>query len=217
MIKYLYLPLFKSKKELVMKLIILGPPGSGKGTVSEKLAKEFKLFHLSAGDLLREEIRRKTSLGKQIQKYIDTGNLVPPHLVVEMVKEKLGKKMDYILDGFPRSLDQATKIEEVDAVIYLSLPEKAIIKRLSGRRIDPITGKTYHLRELPPPRKIAKRLIQRNDDLPSVVKKRLKVYHRETEPVIKYYQNKRILKKINGKGEPQEVYERVRKAMKEMI
>jgi len=198
-----------------MKLIILGPPGSGKGTVSERLAKDFHLFHVSVGDLLRKEAKKNTALGKKISSCIDKGDLVPHQLAIDIAKKAIGKKQNFIFDGFPRSVDQAKLIQDVDidAVIYLDVPEKDVVKRLSGRLLDPVTRKTYHLQYLPPPKNIMKRLIQRKDDTPKVIKERFKVYHRETEPVIKYYQKKGVLKKIDGRGDPAAVYDRVKKAV----
>ena len=198
-----------------MKVIILGPPGSGKGTVSERLAKDFHLFHVSVGDLLRKEAKKNTALGKKISSYINKGDLVPHQMAIDIAKKAIGKKQNFIFDGFPRSVDQAKLIQDVDidAVIYLDVPEKDVVKRLSGRLLDPVTRKTYHLQYLPPPKNIMKRLIQRKDDTPKVIKERFKVYHRETEPVIKYYQKKGVLKKIDGRGDPAAVYDRVKKAV----
>ena len=199
-----------------MKLVILGPPGSGKGTVSERLAKDFHLLHISVGDLLRKEAKKKTSLGKKISSYIDKGNLVPQQMAADIAKKAIGKKKDFMFDGFPRSIDQAKLIEDldIDAVIYLDVPEKEVVKRLSGRLLDPVTGKTYHEQYLPPPKNIMKRLVQRKDDKPAVIKERFKVYHSETEPVIKFYQKKGILAKVDGKGKPEEVYRRVKNILK---
>ena len=201
-----------------MKLIILGPPGSGKGTVSERLAKDFRLFHVSVGDLLRKEAKKKTILGRKISRYVNSGKLVPHQMAVNIAKKAISKKKDFLFDGFPRSIDQAKLIEngDIHAVIYLDVPEKEVVKRLSGRLLDPVTGKTYHRQYLPPPKNIMKRLVQRKDDTPKVIKERFKVYHQETEPVIKYYQKEGILKKINGEGKPEEVYKRVKEAVKEI-
>ncbi|MDP3699102.1 MAG: nucleoside monophosphate kinase [Nanoarchaeota archaeon] len=199
-----------------MKIIILGPPGSGKGTVSERLATDFHLLHVSVGDLLRKEAKKDTALGKKISSYIDKGNLVPHRLAAEIAKKAIGRKKDFLFDGFPRSIDQARLIEDLDldAVIYLDVPEKEIVKRLSGRLLDPATGKTYQLQYLPPPKNIIKRLVQRKDDTPKVIKERFKVYHQQTEPVIRYYQKKGVLAKVDGTGKPEEVYRRVKKAVK---
>lgn len=210
--------MFNSRKRGRMKLVILGPPGSGKGTVSERLAKEFHLLHVSVGDLLRKEAKKKTSLAKEIRSYMDKGNLVPHQLAVDIAKKAIGTRKNFMFDGFPRSIDQAKLIEDlkIDLVIYLDVPEKEVVKRLSGRLLDPVTGKTYHLQYLPPPKNIVKRLIQRKDDNPSAIRQRFKVYHRETEPVIKYYQKKGILARIDGTGNPKGVYERVRKVVKRL-
>ncbi|MEK6939532.1 MAG: nucleoside monophosphate kinase [Nanoarchaeota archaeon] len=206
------------KKRSKLKLIILGPPGSGKGTVSERVAKDFHLLHISVGDLLRQEAKKNTALGKKISSYIDKGNLVPHQMAVDIAKKAIGKKKDFMFDGFPRSIDQAKLIGDVDIdlLIYLDVPEKEVVKRLSGRLLDPVTGKTYHQHYLPPPKNIMKRLVQRKDDTPKIIKERFKVYHKETEPVIKYYQKKGILIKISGTGSPEEVYARVKKTVKEI-
>src|SRR3989344_395799 len=132
-----------------MKLIILGPPGSGKGTIAEKLSKDFNLYHLSVGELLRKEIAKKTPIGKRI-KSIGKGSLAPDKLVNNIVNLNLKGKKSFILDGFPRTLSQAKETAKIkiDLVIYLAISEKAVIKRLSGRRVCP-KGHTYHLTNLP--------------------------------------------------------------------
>ena len=201
-----------------MKLIILGPPGSGKGTISERLVKDFNLLHVSIGDLLRKEAKKNTALGKEISGYINKGNLVPHHMAVKIAKKAIKNKKNFLFDGFPRSIDQAKEIENegIDLALYVSVPEKEVIKRLSGRLLDPVTGKTYHLKYLPPPKNILKRLVHRKDDTPKVIKERFKVYHQETEPVIKHYQKKGILQTINGVGKTEEVYNRVKMIVKKL-
>ena len=202
-----------------MKIIILGPPGSGKGTVSEQLAKEFKLFHLSIGEMLRKEAKRNTQAGKKIRRYIEKGDLVPVQLAVKIVKQKVKNKNKYLLDGFPRSVEQARKVEDldIDLVLYLHLPQSKVIERLSGRLLDPVTGKTYHKKYLPPPKNILKRLVQRKDDHPKVIKERFKVYNKETKPLIKYYQKKEILLSIDASGNPKQVYQLVKKNLAKYI
>ena len=116
-----------------MKLILLGPPGSGKGTVAEKLAKDFNLKHISTGALLREEIAKDTPIGRDVKKYVEAGEFVPSTFILEMMKLEITDKDDYILDGFPRSLDQAEAMTEVDAVIYLEVPDENLIERFAGR------------------------------------------------------------------------------------
>jgi len=200
-----------------LKIILLGPPGSGKGTVSERLEKVFNLLHVSAGELLREEVSKETTIGKEIKKYIEQGHLVPNQFVVEMIKLDVAEKEDYILDGFPRTVEQAESINDlaIDLVIYLDVPEDIVIERLSLRRMDPETGKIYHLKFIPPPEDIKNRLVQRKDDQEEVIKDRFKVYHQETEPLIEYYSNKKLLKRIDGSLPPEEVYQEVKKLVEE--
>jgi len=204
-----------------MKIILLGPPGSGKGTVSERLEKDFNLFHLSAGELLREEVAKETTIGKEIKKYISQGELVPAKFVVELVKLEVAKKTDYILDGFPRSIDQAQEIDDldIDAVILLDVPEEVVIERFSGRRMCEKAGHGYHLKYIPPKKEgicdiDGSTLIQRVDDKPEVIKKRFQVYHRETQPLIEYYMKKNLLKKVDASKDPETVYREVKNVLK---
>lgn len=204
-----------------MKIILLGPPGSGKGTVSEQLIKDFNLYHISAGELLREEVNKQTTIGKDIQKYIEKGRLVPNHLVVEMVKLEAAGKKNYILDGFPRSVEQAAAINnlKIDLVIYLEIAEKAVIERLSWRRICQRGDHGYHLKYLPPKKQgicdiDGTKLIQRADDNPTVIKERFKVYNKETKRVIEYYKKKGILVTVDATPAPENVYEMVKKIAK---
>ena len=202
-----------------MKLIILGTPGSGKGTISEMLEKEFGWFHLSAGALLREEVEKKTSLGKDIQKFIDKGKLVPDMLITEMVKMELVGKKNFILDGFPRTVGQAEVIGDlpVDKILFLDVPEKIVIRRFAGRRKCP-KGHGYHMINLPP-KKVGVcdvdglPLSRRADDNPEVIKERFKVYGKQTAPVAEYYQKKKKLIMIDSVESPEEVYRRVKKVL----
>ncbi|MDP3989775.1 MAG: nucleoside monophosphate kinase [archaeon] len=201
-----------------MKLVILGPPGSGKGTVASRLAKDFHLKHLSIGQLLREEACRKTKSAKEISKFINKGDLVPNQMSIDLVKKQVKKNKNYILDGFPRAIGQAegTKDLDIDLVIYLEVSEKDTLERLGKRRTDPLTGKTYHLIFLPPPKNIIKRLIKRKDDTPKAIKERLNVFNKETKPVLKYFKIRGMLKKVNGAQTPDKVYAAVKKAVEEL-
>ncbi len=202
-----------------MKLILLGPPGSGKGTISEQLAKDFHLLHLSAGAILREEVEKRTSLGKEIKKFIDRGALVPDHLVVDIVKLEIGSKKNFILDGFPRSVQQAHDIEDlkIDTVIYLDISQEAVITRFADRFVCP-RGHSFNSTSLKPKKKgfcdyDGSALIRRKDDDPTVIKERFKVYNKETAPLIEYYRKKRILQKVNADQEPGKVYKNVREVL----
>ncbi|MEK6937930.1 MAG: nucleoside monophosphate kinase [Nanoarchaeota archaeon] len=195
-----------------MRLILLGAPGSGKGTISEVLVDKLHLFHISPGELLREEVRKQTTIGKEIAKYIEKGELVPNKFVVEMVKLEIGKRKDFVLDGFPRSVEQAKEIKDlkIDAVISLEVPEKVVIERFSGRRTCPKCNAGYHIKYIPPKKegicdKCGERLIQRKDDAPQTVKERFKVYHKETAPLVEYYRKRRLLHQIDASSVPEEV------------
>lgn len=203
-----------------MKVLILGPPGSGKGTISEQLEKEFHFFHVSAGELLRKEAAKNTAEAKKIKTMIDAGHLVPNELVVKLIKKDVKNKRKYILDGFPRNVEQAEAIEDlkVDVAINLDVPEEIIIERLSGRRVCTQGHHGYHLKYLPPKKAgicnyDGSALIQRKDDTPEVIRERFKIFRQETEPVVGYYQRKKILKQVDGSGSPDLVYERVKEVL----
>lgn len=204
-----------------MKLIILGPPGSGKGTVSKKLVKDFNLAHISPGEMLREEVIKKTSLGEEINKYISKGELVPDNIVADMVKLKMRSHGSFILDGFPRTLEQAgilEKFTEVDLVVFLDIPEELAVERISGRRICEKCETPYHIKYIVPKKagtcdKCSGKLIQRSDEKPEIVKKRFKIYFEQSLPLVKHYEKKKLLEKVDGSGKPEEVYERVKKTI----
>ena len=200
-----------------MKLILLGPPGSGKGTVAQMLAKDFNFAHVSAGELLREEIKKRTTLGNDIKKLVETGALVPDLLVTEIMKLDVSSKENYIMDGFPRTLTQAEAIEDldIDMAIYLEVPDEVVIDRFAGRRTDPVTGDVYHIKHNPAPAEIQDRLVQRKDDTPETVKDRLVIYHKQTQPLVDFYEKKGILKTIDGAPPPKKVYEVVKKVVEE--
>jgi len=193
-------------------VVFLGPPGAGKGTQAKRLAKEKGFVHLSTGDLLREAVRKGTPLGKKAKEYMERGELVPDELIVALIEEVLPEEGKVILDGFPRTVEQAKALEEMlsrkgkelTAVLLFEAPDEELIERLSGRRVDPETGEVYHVKFNPPPP--GKKVVQREDDKPEVIKKRLEVYRRQTAPLVEYYAKKGILKRIDASLPPEEVY-----------
>ncbi|MBI2151720.1 nucleoside monophosphate kinase [Candidatus Woesearchaeota archaeon] len=205
-----------------MKIILLGPPGSGKGTVSENLVKDFSAAHISPGEILREEVSKETTLGIEIKKYIEKGNLVPNQFIVEIIKLEIIGKKDFILDGFPRSLDQAEAIKDIplDVVLYLDVPEKVVIERFSGRRTCS-NNHGYHIKYLPPKKEglcdiDGLPLSKRKDDKPDIIKERFRVYHKNTAPLVEYYKKKGLLISVDASPAPEKVYAEVKKALKKI-
>lgn len=187
-----------------MKIILLGPPGAGKGTQAEIICKNFFIPHISTGDMLREAIANETATGKIAKEIMDAGNLVPDDVIVSMVKERIKKedcRNGFLFDGFPRTIPQADALENqeifVNVVLELTLKDELIINRMSGRRVHQPSGRSYHL-EFNPPEKdgvddvTGEPLIQRDDDKPETVKNRLEVYWEQTNPLIVYYRSKSV-------------------------
>ena len=187
-----------------MKIILLGPPGAGKGTQAEIICKNFSIPHISTGDMLREAIANETATGKIAKEIMDAGNLVPDDVIVSMVKERIKKedcRNGFLFDGFPRTIPQADALENkeifVNVVLELTLKDELIINRMSGRRVHQPSGRSYHL-EFNPPEKdgvddvTGEPLIQRDDDKPETVKNRLEVYWEQTDPLIVYYRSKSV-------------------------
>ena len=187
-----------------MKIILLGPPGAGKGTQAEIICKNFSIPHISTGDMLRESIANETATGKIAKEIMDAGNLVPDDVIVSMVKERIKKedcRNGFLFDGFPRTIPQADALENqeifVNVVLELTLKDELIINRMSGRRVHQPSGRSYHL-EFNPPEKdgvddvTGEPLIQRDDDKPETVKNRLEVYWEQTNPLIVYYRSKSV-------------------------
>src|ERR1044071_200357 len=197
-----------------MNIIFLGPPGSGKGTQAKKLAEEFKLTHLSTGDVFREAIKNQTALGQKIKSFVDSGKLVPDSLVSEVVFEKLkelGPSRGVLLDGYPRTVEQSKALDQfskaesfsLDSIIFFAVDAPALVKRLSARRQCPNCKEVYNLETKPPKKNgicdvCGTALIQRPDDKAEVVQDRLKVYDKETAPVLDYYKMKKEFKKVDA-------------------
>jgi len=207
-----------------MNLIILGPQGSGKGTQAKFLSEEIGLSRLSIGQLYREEIKKKTKLGKEAEKYVLKGALVPLNITQELIKKELNKKKyskGLILDGFPRNLEQynlLNKIMQVSYVIFVDIPKKETIKRLSGRRVCTKCGENYNIHfDKVKKCKCGGELKQRKDDTPKAIEERLKVYQKDTLPLIKKYKDDKKLIKINGNQSIREVHWDIVKALDDKI
>lgn len=207
---------------MALTIVFLGPPGAGKGTQAEKLQKEHGFVHISTGDILREAVSKGTELGKIAKKYMDEGKLLPDDIIVGIIEEKLKELGDVniILDGFPRTTGQAEALDKLlsklgrnlDAVILFDISDDEVIRRLSGRRVDPKTGKVYHIEFNPPPQGVE--VIQRDDDKEEVIKKRLQVYHSQTSPLIEYYKNQNKLFVVDASKNPDEVYREILSVLK---
>lgn len=187
-----------------MRIVLLGTPGAGKGTQCKRIVAKYGLLHLSSGDILRRERAEDTELGRKAQGYMDSGALVPDEVIVEMMAEAIKKAPDvgFILDGFPRTVNQAKELDEslasanqqMDAVLNLNIHDEVVVERMTGRRSCPECGAVYHIENLKPKNEgvcdnDGTVLVQRPDDSAEVVANRLKTYHRQTEPVVDYYKN----------------------------
>ena len=206
-----------------MKIIMLGAPGAGKGTQAKMLAEKYSIPHISTGDIFRANIKNGTELGKKAKEFMDKGLLVPDELTVELLLDRVAQddcKNGYVLDGFPRTIPQAdvldkelTKLgDHVDYAVNVDVPDENIVRRMSGRRACLKCGATYHIEHIPPKTdgvcdKCGSELVQREDDKPETVMNRLKVYHDQTQPLIEYYENKNILKTVDGTKDMKEVFE----------
>ena len=207
-----------------MRLVFLGPPGAGKGTIA-KLAKEYYgIPHISTGDLFRENIKQETELGLQVKSILASGGLVPDSVTIEMVRKRLTDpdcEKGFILDGFPRTIPQAdalAEMTELDAVVDLQLSREEVVKRLSGRRLCPSTGRSYHIIYNPPKvegkdDETGEDLIQRPDDKEDAIVHRLEVYDEQTAPLIDYYKKKGLIRDVDASAKPAEVFELFKKAV----
>ncbi len=206
------------------RLILLGPPGAGKGTVAKKIAEKYQIPQISTGDIFREAAKSGSELGSRVKRIMESGELVPDDLTISLVKERLGKKdteRGFILDGFPRTIIQADSLSEItsiDAVINFNIPREEIIRRLSGRRICSQCGAIYHVTDFPPKVEgicdiCGGKLYQRDDDKIESIEKRLNVYEKQTLPLIEYYRTKGILYDIDSSVNPDYSMEQIGKIL----
>jgi adenylate kinase len=209
-----------------LNLILFGPPGAGKGTQAARLQGDFQLAFISTGEMLRANVRDETGLGKEAKSYMDAGDLVPDELIVKMTAERLQEadaRDGFILDGFPRTLDQAAALEQqlselgrrITSALLIDVPDEEVIRRLSGRRVCVKAGHNYHV-EFDPPKhegvcdQDGSRLVQRDDDQPEVIENRLRVYHEQTEPLVAHYDEQGLLRRIDGTRPATEVHDHIR-------
>ena len=205
-----------------MRLILLGPPGAGKGTQANFIREKYGIPQISTGDMLRAAVKAGTALGKEAKKVMDAGHLVSDDIIIGLVKERLKKpdcRNGYLFDGFPRTIPQAEAMEEagigIDHVLELDVPDAEIIARISGRRVHPASGRVYHVKFNPPKvegkdDRTGEPLVLRDDDREETVRERLEVYRRQTRPLVEYYQRVAPAKyrKISGSGSVEEVKQR---------
>jgi len=210
-----------------MRIVLLGAPGSGKGTQAQRLQAKYGVPQVSSGDLLRDAVARKTELGLKVKAVMDLGQLVSDDIVLGLIRERLGRPdaaSGFILDGFPRNIDQANSLnallkelrQPIDAVLLLDVRRETLIKRLAGRRTCPTCGTVYNIHSMPAGANTCSRdgtqLVQRDDDKEEVVVNRLEVYQNQTRPLIDYYSKLGLLRVVAGEGELEEVFERMEAA-----
>lgn len=209
-----------------LNLVLLGPPGSGKGTQGERLQEDFRLPYYATGDILRAAVRDGSELGKEAKEYMDRGDLVPDEVMVGLIAERVSSDEasdGFILDGFPRTMGQGEALDaklselgrELTAVILIDVPDEEVVRRLGGRRVCVEEGHIFHI-EFDPPRQEGvcdvdgSRLEIRDDDKPDVIRRRLGTYHEKTEPLVGYYEERSVLRRVDGLPVPDEVSDRIR-------
>ena len=201
-----------------MKLIFLGPPGAGKGTQATGVSSHLRVPHISTGDMFRSAIKNQTPTGLEAKRYMDAGQLVPDSVVIAMVKERLAMEdcaNGYLLDGFPRTVEQAEALEKFaapDAVVDIEVPNEMLVDRLTGRRVCATCSGTFHISKLADEKLCpvcGGELYQRDDDKPATISNRLNVYHEQTAPLIGYYAGLGRLKRIDGNARPEDVFQNI--------
>jgi adenylate kinase len=209
-----------------LNLVLLGPPGSGKGTQGERLQEDFRLPYYATGDILRAAVREGSDLGKEAREYMDSGDLVPDGVMVGLIAERVSSEDaadGFILDGFPRTMGQGEALDaklgelgrELTAVILIEVPDEEVVRRLGGRRVCVEEGHIFHM-EFDPPKNEGvcdidgSRLEIRDDDKPDVIRRRLGTYHEKTEPLVGYYEERAVLRRVDGLPAPEEVSDRIR-------
>ena len=213
-----------------MRIVMLGAPGAGKGTQAKRIAEKYGIPHVSTGDIFRANIKNGTDLGKEAKNYMDQGQLVPDELTVRILLDRVAKEdcaKGYVLDGFPRTIPQAEVLDSelaklgtaVDYAINVEVPDDNIVGRMSGRRACLKCGATYHLESLPSKKEgicdnCGSELVLRDDDKPETVKKRLSVYHDQTQPLIDFYKKKGVLKEVDGTIAPDDVFKEIEGILK---
>jgi adenylate kinase len=205
-----------------MRLVLLGPPGAGKGTQAKRIAERYQIPHISTGDILRENLREQTELGLKAKTYMDKGELVPDELLIDLIKERLSQPdcaKGFMLDGYPRTLPQAEALKQIlkdaplDVVLNIDVPDEELITRLSGRRMCQC-GASYHIKFNPPKQEgvcdvCGGMLYQRDDDREEAIRNRLQVYHKQTQPLIDYYTGASLLKTVDGTGSIDEIFDAI--------
>lgn len=212
-----------------MRIVLMGMPGAGKGTQATRLVGELGVVHVSTGDILREAVHSGSALGRKVRGVLDSGALVPDDVMGELIADRLGRKDaadGFVLDGFPRTLQQVTTLDAVldrlgvglDLVYLLTAPETEIVRRLTGRRVCPSCGALFHLEQRPPSSagvcdECSSALVQRQDDTESVIRERLRIFNEQTLPIAEAYRQRSLLREIDGTGDPQDVFGRLRREL----